>query len=318
VTTNRLTEDFALPDDIASFAPVPLGDFDEDADAQFVSFPGLRSHTVVTSPIAHSLSFVLGGKGRIAWTVGGKTRHTLVLPGGYSIVPQSSDDNVFDVEGSVASLHIRLHPGFLAKSVEGELDRSVSGLEILPTIRSREPRVAAIYEALAAELRAPGLATSLYVDTLVVGLVVQLVRSHSNLVVAEGPRVRALSAGALQTATDFIQANLAANLRLRDIAGAVGLSPHHFAKMFKAAIGQAPHAYVLEQRIVRAKHLLARGEWSIADVAYQVGFSSQSHLTTVFRRLCGATPQQYRRVLGRSGRIRTADDGGAPAAAGAP
>jgi AraC-like DNA-binding protein len=68
----------------------------------------------------------------------------------------------------------------------------------------------------------------------------------------------------------------------------------HFAREFKRLTGFAPHQYVLGRRVERARALLARGERSITEVALTVGFSSQSHLTTAFRRVYGTTPAAYR------------------------
>lgn len=287
-----------VPAETATAVSLALPDFAGAVNAELVRFAGPQVSSVVASPAAHSISFVQGGRGRIAWHVGGRTREAAIAKGGYSIVPSSADDNLFVVDGALESLHLGIDPGFLASVVERELDRSTSGLELRPDVRRREPAVLAFGTALANELRNPGIGSPLYVDALVIGLAVQLAREHSNLTVGEAPRVRPLSAHDLQTAMDYIRDNLATDVRLPAIASVVGLSPHHFAKSFKAATGQAPHAYVIEQRVASARRMLADDEASIADIAYRVGFSSQSHLTTTFRRICGVTPQEYRRRSG--------------------
>jgi transposase-like protein len=55
-----------------------------------------------------------------------------------------------------------------------------------------------------------------------------------------------------------------------------------------------PHQYVIQQRVERAKLMLSKTDLTIADIALQVGFSSQSHLTQQFKRLAGMTPKQGR------------------------
>ena len=74
---------------------------------------------------------------------------------------------------------------------------------------------------------------------------------------------------------------------------------------FKRTTGRTPHRYLTELRIAKACELLQNPHRSIVDVSLAVGFSSQSHLTTVFRRLMKTTPAAYREeVLGlRSPRI---------------
>jgi AraC family transcriptional regulator len=66
------------------------------------------------------------------------------------------------------------------------------------------------------------------------------------------------------------------------------------ASLFKQAMGISPHQYVIQQRVEHAKLMLSKTDLAIADIALQVGFSSQSHLTQQFKRLTGMTPKQVR------------------------
>ncbi len=55
-------------------------------------------------------------------------------------------------------------------------------------------------------------------------------------------------------------------------------------------MGISPHQYVIQQRVERAKSMLSKTDLTIADIAFQTGFSSQSHLTQQFKRITGMTP----------------------------
>ena len=101
----------------------------------------------------------------------------------------------------------------------------------------------------------------------------------------------------LRRVIDLIEARLHEDLGLAELAALTGLSTHYFAQAFKTNTGLPPHRYLIERRIHRAKELLIGGARPIAEIAAQVGFSSQSHLTLNFRKLTGATPAQYRRAL---------------------
>jgi AraC family transcriptional regulator len=68
----------------------------------------------------------------------------------------------------------------------------------------------------------------------------------------------------------------------------------HFAAQFKAATGMRPHQYLLKRRIERAEELLKQSGISLVDVALTVGFQTQAHFTTVFKRFAGDTPHQWR------------------------
>ena len=83
----------------------------------------------------------------------------------------------------------------------------------------------------------------------------------------------------------------------RGAADIACLSPCHFSRSFKQAMGIGPHRYVTQRRIERAKALLrggGPGDGSLAAIALAVGFGEQSHFTTAFRRETGVTPGRYR------------------------
>lgn len=82
---------------------------------------------------------------------------------------------------------------------------------------------------------------------------------------------------------------------LPSMAAIAGVSRMHFAAQFRAATGLRPHDYLLRRRIAVAKSLLADPARPIVDVALQVGFQSQSHFTTVFKRHLGLPPSRWRR-----------------------
>lgn len=107
-------------------------------------------------------------------------------------------------------------------------------------------------------------------------------------------RHQALPAHRMTRIRDYVKHNLSGPMTLGDMADAVGLSPMHFAAQFRAATGKRPHDYLLEQRIHRAKELIGHTRHSLYDVALAVGFNTQAHFCTVFKRITGTTPRQWR------------------------
>ena len=99
---------------------------------------------------------------------------------------------------------------------------------------------------------------------------------------------------AVRRAIEYIHANLADSVHLEDIAGAVGLSVFHFSRTFRDTTGLAPHRYLTGARIERVKALLLESGLSLAAIAEEAGFSDQSHMSKVFRRLAGTTPKHFR------------------------
>ncbi|WP_330508132.1 AraC family transcriptional regulator [Pseudomonas putida] len=97
-----------------------------------------------------------------------------------------------------------------------------------------------------------------------------------------------------QRARDFLHANLERDIGLEDLAQACGIDRFRLTRAFKAAFGIAPHAYLIQLRLARARRLLALGQ-TPAEVAVALGFADQSHLGRWFRRAYQLTPADYRR-----------------------
>ncbi len=96
---------------------------------------------------------------------------------------------------------------------------------------------------------------------------------------------------------EYIEAHLTDEFGLVELAAIVELSPHYFGEAFKISTGRSPHRYVMERRVECARCLLWDEDRPIRDIASAVGFSSQSHFTTNFRRVTGVTPGRFRRSL---------------------
>ena len=104
-----------------------------------------------------------------------------------------------------------------------------------------------------------------------------------------------LSPAALRRVQLFVEANLGRAIHLHDLAARAALSPYHFARAFKTSAGMTPRTYVEHRRIEEAKRLLTESTQSLAQVAMEVGFGTQSRLTSTFKRKTGFTPGEYRR-----------------------
>ena len=97
-----------------------------------------------------------------------------------------------------------------------------------------------------------------------------------------------------QRARDYLHAHLDQDIGLDDLAQTCGVDRFRLTRAFKAAFGLAPHAYLIQLRLARARRLLANGQ-TPTEVAMALGFADQSHLGRWFRRAYQLTPADYRR-----------------------
>ena len=109
-----------------------------------------------------------------------------------------------------------------------------------------------------------------------------------------GVRKGGLSPDRLRRVLDHIEGHLSDGIRLTQLAEVARLSSAHFSAQFRRSTGLPPHRYLLQWRIKRAKELLAADGMSLAEISYALGFPSQAHFTTTFRKLVGTTPGAYR------------------------
>jgi AraC family transcriptional regulator len=198
-------------------------------------------------------------------------------------------------EGNENCLKIQLPDAFLKQVAEETLGKDGDRLTLVPTFQSRNQQLEAIANLVLVEAqhRQPGGA--LYLDSLANALAVQLLRHHGTTAVQLQRYQGGLPTYQLNQVLDYVDATLAEDIKLADLAKLLGMSPFHFGRMFKQSIGISPHQYVIQQRVERAKRLLKQTDQAIIDIALECGFNSHSHLSKQFRQVTGVTPKEFRR-----------------------
>lgn len=92
----------------------------------------------------------------------------------------------------------------------------------------------------------------------------------------------------------YLTARFKNRVLIEDIANTLGKDPAYLNRKFKSEVGIAPHQYLLQQRLKRARKLLSETDIDIATVAVETGFSDQSHLTRYFSKEVGLSPSKFR------------------------
>lgn len=209
---------------------------------------------------------------------------TRSIANGYSLIPSGLVSTIRTVRAGPSiefvfrQAAIRLAPARAALSevttpTWSEIDQAMNGVAMIA------------YDYLAnGNKSATRIETSILRDLFSVRLL-QIITSN---------RKETKSSSSLQNALEFIDRNLSQSLYLEDVAGAAGLSPYHFARKFRDVMGTSLRRYVILRRLDRAQHLITTCDTSLAEIAYEAGFSSQSHMTSLFKRFTGRTPASYR------------------------
>jgi AraC-like DNA-binding protein/maltose-binding protein MalE len=104
-----------------------------------------------------------------------------------------------------------------------------------------------------------------------------------------------LYSGLTAQAVNFIQGNLEKSLKVGNIARQLKVSPEHFIRVFSQSTGQTPLQFINDAKMEKAKALLKKGDLTVGEVAYSLGFKSRDHFSRLFHQLVKHTPNEYRK-----------------------
>jgi AraC family transcriptional regulator len=227
-----------------------------------------------------------------------------VSTGGRDIRYRAGPGNVTIFPSGFGPATIRQFDGrcrFLA--VELDLDRlfklfpdvgHARSWRFAPLIDGSDPQIVALLGNMHAEIAAGCPSGALYADTLSLALAAYLSGRYGARSLAGSPLDEGLSRRQRARTLDYMHAHYGRDLRLAELAAAIGVSPRHLLRQFRKTFRTTPHRYLTELRVSRGERLLAETRMPVAEVALALGFNSQSHFTDVFRRETGTTPARYR------------------------
>ncbi len=112
---------------------------------------------------------------------------------------------------------------------------------------------------------------------------------------AEAQRLRDLAL--LRRVRDRIDREYPQPLDVEALARGVNMSAGHLSRQFRLAYGESPYSYLMTRRIERAMALLRRGDLSVTEVCFEVGYSSLGTFSSRFTELVGVSPSVYHREM---------------------
>ena len=187
-----------------------------------------------------------------------------------------------------------LHLSISGEALMAAAERKSSEVRLRGYLKFADPRLGALLAAVNAERAAGFPSGRLFLDCIEQALAIALVNNYA--VRRPSPRIHrgGLTPARLRKVVELVHAEMEGDLSLEELADAAGLSIAHFSQMFRESTGQSPHQFVLHRRVDLAKEMLRAAEMRVLDVAVACGFKTQQHFARVFRRVCGASPTEYR------------------------
>jgi AraC family transcriptional regulator len=263
-----------------------------DWDGLTLELYSFHALDALVGPPDHVVAIHLAGRVSVQRTRDGCRKTRTMVPGDVTITPVGSPVR-WQQDGHSLVLLLRLSPSYVQTVAGDECAMNPDRFEIQTVFARRDPAIEQLGRRFLTGLELEGIDSYLHVDTFTCELAVHLLRHYTTAAGREMPRPR-LSPHKLRRVTGYIEENLCNRLTPAAMAKVVSLSPGHFAHAFREATGVAPHRYVLELRVARAKALLRESDLPITEIADRIGCSSHSHFSVLFHRVTGLTPRQFR------------------------
>lgn len=243
----------------------------------------------------HSIAIQLGKNYQIDWRLaGGKLHTTQMRKGVIGITPKGIPTQARwfeDVDFLLISLNSNLFHQVIGDSIDCD------SIEIIPQRGVDDSQIFHLGMALQGEITAGCPSGNIFAESIANALAVRILKNYSlvNSKITESEIE--LSQQQLQQVIDYINDNLAQKLSLNRLASLVNMSSYHFCRWFKNTIGISPHQYIIQCRIKRAKFLLTYTQLPLVEIALNIGCSSQTNFTVLFRKHMGVTPKVYRNQI---------------------
>lgn len=251
-----------------------------------------RPHDIETScgQSEHLIVFFLSDLPNLVQQRVGRIYERDVQTQNLSIVPAEMPQRWQWKSGVAQTLHLRIAPALLASVAASTKGINSTTIELLNRFQFCDSQIASIARSLRSELISGGISGCLYAESLAHRLALHLLLYYSNLNLRVPQPAGRLSQSRLNLVLEYINEHLAEAISLADLASTIQIDIYWFTKMFQRSTGLAPHQYVIERRVEKAKTLILSSDLSIAEIAHQVGFADQAHLTRHFKRLIGTMP----------------------------
>ena len=192
---------------------------------------------------------------------------------------------------------VTLDPTKVARFAETELGMLLDTRQLRDTPQFSDPDLCTAGVMLRDALEADDISSGVMFEAMSRVLLVKLLQRYGE----RRPEDAALSAkftsAHYHRVLGVIRARLDQTITVEDLAKEAGMSPSHFARVFKETMGTTPMQYVLAYRIEQAAKMMGDAAVPLSEIALTCGFADQAHFSRSFKQVTGQTPRTYRAGL---------------------
>ncbi|MGY4311977.1 helix-turn-helix transcriptional regulator [Bradyrhizobium sp. JR3.5] len=249
----------------------------------------------VVEPMTDHVIMAYNGSIQCVERRSGRSLATGTFRRGVVIIIPSGSSSRWDIPKPVDVVQLYL-PRSTLKRVADEAEAATS-IDLLERTAHPDPITSRLLLSAADVLEGNGTLDLLFRHQLTDLLATRLLAAHTGSPTTLQPTAGGLSPTTLRRTIERLRSDSDADVSLAALASDAGLSRFHFCRAFKESTGFSPHAWLRQHRLERAMNMLRDTDASIAWVAAELGYASQTAFAAAFRRLTGETPSDWRRHM---------------------
>jgi AraC family transcriptional regulator len=204
---------------------------------------------------------------------------------------------VFKVYAPINSLNFYIPRRSLEACTDDADGGKIDELKFTPGIGVKDKVLAALGDVLLPAFDHAEQVNKLFVDHVTSAVVAHIVQIFGGMEVVKSPPRGGLAVWQERRVKELIDSRLDGGVSVMELATVCGLSSHHFSRAFRRSTGMAPHQWLLQRRVDKAKQLLHHAKLPLSEIAIVCGFAHQSHFTRVFSQSVGVSPGRWQRRL---------------------
>ncbi|PVC66090.1 AraC family transcriptional regulator [Priestia megaterium] len=199
-------------------------------------------------------------------------------------------DSTCEWKEPLSFLRVELNPQIVKEIADKE--SLSSSLDLSYYLRNQDHKMQQLLLWLNEEVEHGNPQGKLYIDSVTNLIIYHILKQHNDSqsnFLSKTPGLEHL-----KIAMEYMQDHYAESITLDELTRLSNLSSSHFINSFKQTLGVTPHQYLLKIRIERAKEKLQSSSLPLSEIAYELGFTDQSHFSKHFKKITGMSPLKWK------------------------